>query len=29
LPPHCESPLAEDVTALVPEVAVFMHAWPT
>jgi hypothetical protein len=27
LPPHCESPLAEDVTAVVPEVAVFIHAW--
>src|SRR5215468_8337615 len=27
LPPHCESPLAEDVTAVVPEVAVFMPAW--
>ena len=27
LPPHCESPLAEDLTAVLPEVAVLMHAW--
>ena len=27
LPPHCESPLAEDVTVVLPEAAVFMHAW--
>jgi hypothetical protein len=26
LPPHCESPLVEDVLAVLPEVAVFMHA---